>query len=260
MVPEISLTPQMISIFRKRYGNDVALFHSGLSMGERLDEWERVKQGKAKIAVGTRSAVFAPFNNLGLIIIDEEQDYTYKSDAKPRFHTRDIAKFRCAYNNALLVLSSATPSVESYYWAKNGKYSLNCLETRYGTANLPEVCVVDMNKEILNGNSSMFSKKLLNDLKTTISNGNQAILLLNRRGHSTFAVCRNCKEVLTCPNCSISLSYHSDNNRLMCHYCGFSIPFTYKCSSCNKNEVMYMGLGTQKAESDLKSILPDTEF
>lgn len=260
MVPEISLTPQTIGRFHKRYGSRVAVFHSALSMGERLDEWKRVKNGQALIAVGTRSAIFAPFENLGLVIMDEEQEYTYKSEASPRYHARDVAKYRCAYHNALLVLSSATPSLESYFMAQHGKYSLATLPDRYGKAQLPEVIIADMNAQLPTGNTTSFSNELIEALQENLDQKEQSILLLNRRGYHTFVSCKNCGEVVTCPSCSISLTYHSANNRLMCHYCGYSVPFTKECPSCHENEVRYSGFGTQKAEEELFTLFPNARI
>ena len=256
MVPEISLTPQTISIFRARYGSCVAVFHSGLTLAERLDEWKRVRNGDASIVVGTRSAVFAPFRNIGMIIMDEEQESTYKSETSPRYHARDVAKYRCAYHKALLVLSSATPSVETYYNALNGRYSLSVLPARYGNAQLPQVDIVDMNEELERGNRSIFSSHLAECLEKNLEAGKQSILLLNRRGYNTFVSCRACGHVLTCPNCSITLTYHAANQRLMCHYCGFSIPFTKECPVCHENQVHYSGFGTQRAQQELAELFP----
>lgn len=257
MVPEISLTPQFINIFKSEFGNDVAVFHSGLSLGERLDEYKRVLRGMAKIAIGTRSASFAPFKNLGLIIMDEEQEHTYKSESNPRYQAREIAKFRAAENNALLVLSSATPDIESYYHAQNGRYSLNTLKKRYGKAILPEVRIIDMNEEVAEGNTTLFSKELLSCLEENINKGNQSILLLNRRGHNTFAFCSNCRETVTCPHCSISLTYHSANNKLMCHYCGYSMNYLSECPTCHNKSLRFGGAGTQKIEQQLSELLPE---
>lgn len=256
MVPEISLTPQFVSQFAKHFGEKIAVFHSALSLGERLDEYKRVKKGIAKIVIGTRSAVFAPFDNIGLIIMDEEQEYSYKSESSPRYHAREIAKFRCGQNSALLVLSSATPSVETFYYAQQKRYSLNTLSQRYGDARLPEIVIADMNTEVQNGNASGFSEVLLENLNYNIEHGKQSILLLNRRGHNTFATCRSCGESVTCPNCSISLTFHSANNRLMCHYCGYSIPFTDECPTCHSKNLRFGGTGTQKAEKDISEIFP----
>ncbi len=260
MVPEIALTSQLISIFKANFNDKVAVFHSGLSLGERLDEYKRVKKGIASIAIGTRSAVFAPFSDLGLIIIDEEQEHTYKSDAKPRFHARELAKFRVAYNKSLLVLASATPSIETYYKAKTGAYNLAVLPDRYGVAQLPDVLLADMNEEVSSGNISEFSNVLLENIKENLDNKKQTILLLNRRGHNTFVTCRNCRETVTCPNCSISMTYHSANDRLMCHYCGYSIKYDAKCPTCNSHSMRFGGSGTQKAESKLSEIFPDASI
>lgn len=260
MVPEIALTPQLVSLFKGRFGDDVAVFHSALSMGERLDEWKRVRKGLAKIAVGTRSAVFAPFEDIGLIIMDEEQEYTYKSESTPRFHARDIAKLRCFEHNSMLLLSSATPAVESYFNAENGTYSLSKLTKRYGKAQLPDVIVADMNVEIQQGNNTGFSSVLLESLEANLDRGEQSIILLNRRGFNTFVTCKQCNEVVTCPNCSISLTYHSANNRLMCHYCGFSMKITDRCPKCGANELRYSGSGTQKAQQQLETIFPQARI
>ena len=256
MVPEIALTPQLISIFSARYGNKIAVFHSAMSMGQRMDEWKRIKEGKATIAIGTRSAVFAPFKDLGLIIIDEEQEHTYKSEKSPRFHTRELAKFRTHYHKGLLLLASATPSIESFTAAKGGKYSLFSIKNRYGNAVLPTVETVDMREELVNGNSGILSTRLYEAVGETLKNGNQAILLLNRRGHNTYVSCAECGYVESCPNCSISLTYHSANNRLMCHYCGYSKANDRVCPQCQSTHMKFMGLGTQKAEEELKALFP----
>lgn len=260
MVPEISLTPQFMNIFKSKFGDDVAVFHSGLSLGQRLDEYKRVKRGIAKIAIGTRSAVFAPFENLGLIIIDEEQEHTYKSESTPRYHTREVAKFRVKEHNCLLLLSSATPDVETYYHAQQGTYSFNKLSHRYGSAELPQVLIADMNEEVAVGNTSQFSEDLLDCIENNLNKGNQSILLLNRRGHNTFAVCSTCKETITCPNCSISLTFHSANGKLMCHYCGYSMHFSHQCPTCHQNTLRFGGAGTQRVEQELADIFPDARI
>lgn len=257
MVPEISLTPHLIALFNMRYGDKVAVFHSGLSVGERYDEWKRIKNGDAQIAVGTRSAVFAPFDKLGLVIIDEEQEHTYKSEQSPRFHARDVAKFRCAYNNALCVLASATPSLESYTLAQKGRYSLEKIKKRYGNAVLPDVIVADMRKERKSGNKYQISSILLEKLEENLKNGKQSILLINRRGYNTFAACDDCGHVRVCPSCSVSLTYHSDNHRLMCHYCGYSEIMDNTCPECGKKSVRFSGSGTQKIEDEIKELLPE---
>lgn len=256
MVPEISLTPQLLAKFTARYGSRVAVFHSGLSLGKRLEQWRRVRNGQANIAVGTRSAIFAPLENIGLIVMDEEQEYSYKSGATPRFHARELAKYRCLYNKCPLLLSSATPSVESYYYAMSGRYSLSTLSSRYGKARLPHVITADMNREQQQGNYSGYSSVLLGALEDNLTNRHQSIILLNRRGHNTFIACRSCNEVISCPNCSISLTYHSANRRLMCHYCGYTIPAPNECPQCGSKKLRYSGAGTQRAEQEIQEIFP----
>ncbi len=259
MVPEISLTPQTLNLFHKRYGKEIAVFHSALSVGQRADEWKRVKNKEAKIVIGTRSAVFAPVENIGLIIIDEEQEHTYKSEQTPRYNAKDAARFRCAKNNAVLVLASATPSIETFALAKSGKYQLNRLSKRYAQAQLPEVKVVDM---LLNGldDSMGISKDLAQALRENLDNKRQSILLMNRRGFNTFVACKSCGEVVTCPSCSISMTYHHANGRLMCHYCGYSVPFTTRCPECGSNDMRYSGFGTQKIQDELEKLLPDARI
>ena len=255
MVPEIALTPQTLNIFYSHFGDSVAVFHSALSAGERIDEWKRVKNGDAKIAIGTRSAVFAPFENLGLVVMDEEQEHTYKSEMSPRYHARDVAKFRCVHNNALLVLASATPSIESYTNALNGKYGLVKLSSRYGEADLPNVKTID-----ISNSSGPVSNELYSAIEECLENKHQAILLMNRRGFNTFAVCKNCKTVITCPYCSISLTYHNANNRLMCHCCGHSQSYTDICPQCGEKAVSYAGYGTQRIENELETVFPNARI
>ena len=257
MVPEISLTPQMMAIFKGRYGDEIAIFHSALSAGERRDEYKRVKNGLVKIAVGTRSAVFAPFTNLGLIVIDEEQEHTYKSESSPKYHTVDVAKFRASKNKALVLLASATPSVNSFSHAKNGRYSLHTLSERYGSAVLPDVITIDMKEERKAGNRYNISSALLEMLENNLNDKKQSVLLINRRGYNTFVACDSCGHVADCPSCSISLTYHHANNRLMCHYCGYSKPFTKKCNECGKEDMRYSGYGTQKIEEEIAELLPE---
>ncbi|MBR2867957.1 MAG: primosomal protein N' [Clostridia bacterium] len=260
MVPEIGLTPQTLSLFCKRYGSNVAVFHSALSVRERLEEWKRVRNGEAKIVIGTRSAVFAPLENIGLIIVDEEQEHTYKSEQSPRYSAIDVAKYRVAFAKGLLILASATPSVESFASALNGKYELCTLRNRYGNAVLPKVVTVDMRSEEKAPGSKAISKTLYDSLKQNLENGKQSILLINRRGFHTFAACNSCAEVICCPNCSISMTYHSANNRLMCHYCGYSVPFSTKCPECGEDAVRYSGFGTQKIEDELAALLPEARI
>lgn len=256
MVPEISLTPQTLRRFQSRFGDQVAVFHSGLSLGERMDEWRRVRQGRARIAVGTRSAVFAPVQKLGLIVIDEEQEHTYKSEASPRYDAREVARYRCARSDAFCLLSSATPSVETFHMAREGRFRFHKLEDRFGRAVMPEVQLVDMNWEDHPGSEHAVGMALGEALIENFRRGKQSIVLLNRRGYHTFASCRSCREVVSCPNCSISLTYHTANRRFMCHYCGYSAPLMKKCPSCGSEGLAFRGLGTQKAEEQLRELLP----
>lgn len=260
LVPEISLTPQVLSIFHARYGDKVAVFHSGLSLGERNDEYKRADRGEAKIVIGTRSAVFAPLHNLGLIIMDEEQENTYKSERTPKYNTKDVAHFRCKYNKALFLMTSATPSLETYSNALKGKYVLCELNERFGDAKLPHVITVDMKQEMKNGNKSPISSKLKELISETIDNGKQAILLINRRGYNTFIACNDCGHVITCPNCSISLTYHSTNNRLTCHYCGYTKSLDNVCPECHSENIRYSGYGTQKIEDELSYLFPNARI
>ncbi len=260
MVPEISLTPQTVAIFSSHYGDKVAVLHSAMSLGQRMDEWKRIKEGKAKIAVGTRSAIFAPFDDLGLIIMDEEQEHTYKSEQSPRFHARNIARFRAKYNNCLFLMASATPSVETYTAAKAGKYTLCKLEHRYGGAVLPETEIVDMRNETQNGNTGAISGVLYDEIELALDSGKQAIVLLNRRGHNTYISCPSCGYVATCHNCSISLTYHSANRRLMCHCCGYSEPIFDKCPECSETHIKFSGMGTQKVQEELQMLFPSASI
>lgn len=259
-VPEISLTPQTLAVFTAAFGDTVAVFHSGLSVGERMDEWKRVRSGQAKIVVGTRSAVFAPVQNLGLIVMDEEQESTYKSESNPRYHAREIAKYRVNYHNAYCLLCSATPSLESYYMTKSGKYHYHALHSRYGDAAVPDVQLVDMNNEDVYRDKPLISMSLARAVSENLAEGRQSILLLNRRGYHTYAVCKSCKTVVTCPNCSISLTYHSANNRMMCHYCGYSGPARITCKACGSSDIMFSGGGTQKAEDQLSEAFPEARI
>ena len=256
MVPEISLTSQTIRQFRRWFGDGIALLHSGLSLGERLDEWKRVRRGEASIVVGTRSAVFAPVNNLGLVVIDEEQEHTYQSESSPRYDAREVARYRCWKQGAFCLLSSATPSVETTRMAQEKKFGFHKLSDRFGQAVLPQVELVDMNQDAPSGDAS-FGKTLARALKENFQEGKQSILLLNRRGYHTFATCQTCHEVVSCPHCSISLTYHSANGRLMCHYCGYSVPYSRYCPSCGSDTVTFRGAGTQKAEEQLQALLPE---
>ena len=260
MVPEIALTSQVINIFSSRYGNRVAIFHSAMSLGQRMDEYRRVQTGRALIAIGTRSAVFAPFSDLGLIVIDEEQEHTYKSDKTPRFNARDIAKLRVKYHKGLLCLSSATPSLESFSRAEGGKYALYTLCHRFNNLSLPEVQTVNMREELEDGNSSNISRKLASLVGEQLENGKQSIILLNRRGHNTYVSCSECGFVASCDNCSISLTYHSANKRLMCHYCGHSVPMYKKCPQCGSEFLSFSGAGTQRIEEELSALFPSARI
>ncbi|MBR3289456.1 MAG: primosomal protein N' [Clostridia bacterium] len=254
LVPEISLTPQLLALFVGRYGRRVAVLHSGLSVGERMDEWKRIRRGDVGIVVGTRSAVFAPLDRLGLVVFDEEQEHTYKSETTPRYHARDVAKFRCARQGALLLLASATPSIETYHHALSGRYSLFSLTSRYGAAKLPTVTVADMRADT---SGRAVGDELLAAMRACLDAGRQAILLLNRRGYNTFVSCRSCGHVITCPSCSISMTYHRANAQLMCHYCGHMCDPVTVCPNCGSDKVRYAGLGTQRVEQELTELFPD---
>lgn len=259
LVPEIALTPQTVNIFCRRYGERVAVIHSSLSQGERLDAWRRIHRGDVDLVIGTRSAIFAPIENLGLIVIDEEHEHTYKSESNPKYHAKDVAAYRCGKNNALMLLASATPSLESFYKAKNGVYTLVPLRERYGGVKLPDAVIVDMREELRLGNMSPISERLLNSLNDVYERDNQAILFLNRRGYSTQINCKECGEVLTCQRCSVSLTYHTnaDGGKLLCHMCGYSQPVPRRCPSCSAEKLSFLGYGTQKLESELNKYVPD---
>ena len=250
LVPEISLTPQIVSRFRQRFNNEVAVLHSGLSDGERYDEYRKIKKGLVKIVVGARSAIFSPFQNLGVIIIDEEQVTSYKQENNPKYHTRDVALFRCKYHNCPLVLGSATPSLESYARAKKGVYKLLTLNKRANNKLMPEIRIVDMKKEIRN-NYHNISLELENAIKEKLDKKEQIIILLNRRGYSSMLTCKDCGEVIKCPNCDISLTYHKTSNTLRCHYCGYGTKVQDTCPSCYGRSLTMYGLGTEKLEEEL---------
>ncbi len=259
LVPEISLTPQTVNIFCRRYGERVAVIHSSLSQGERFDAWRRIKRGEVDLVIGTRSAIFAPLDNIGMIVIDEEHEHTYKSESDPKYHARDIAAYRCGKNKALMLLASATPSLESFYKAKSGVYTLVPLRERYGGVRLPDAIIVDMREELRLGNTSPISDRLLKCLSSVQERENQAILFLNRRGYSTQISCKECGEVLSCPRCSVSLTYHNgrDGGKLLCHMCGYSERVPKKCPSCSADKLSFLGYGTQKLEAELNKYIPD---
>lgn len=259
LVPEIALTPQMIQTFSAHFGNEVAVLHSSLSVGERYDEWKRVKLGKARVVIGTRSAVFAPAPDLGLIIIDEEQEDTYKSENIPRYNARDVAKYRCARANCLLLLGSATPDIVSMHSAATGRYAYFELHNRYNERDLPAVEIVDMKQELRNGNGGSISGLLKRELQKNIDSGEQSILFINRRGANRLISCGECGFVYKCPRCSVSLTYHSSNKRLLCHYCGYSQRPDEGCPDCG-GALKYIGVGTQMVETELKELFPGNEI
>ena len=260
LIPEISLTPQTVELFCSRYGSRVAIIHSSLSGGERLDAYMRIKRGDADLVIGTRSAVFAPVQDLGLIIIDEEQEHTYKSDNNPKYHARDIARFRSAKTNSLLLLASATPSVESYQKAVEGKYTLVELTERYGKAKLPKVRIADMREELRAGNTGALSVPLLDGIGTALHKKEQTILFLNRRGYHNFVSCASCGKAVTCPNCSVSMTHHTDRlyhkAELVCHFCGKRMPLPTECPECGSAHIKPMGIGIQLVEQQLKELYP----
>lgn len=256
LVPEIALTPQLLGLMAAHFGDQVAVLHSSLSAGERLDQWKRVQSGQANVVVGTRSAVFAPTQNLGLIILDEEQEHSYKSEASPRYDAREVAMWRGVHERALVLLGSATPSIESMYRAKQGTYTLFTLENRYNQRPLPEVQIVDLKAELKSGNDLSLSLPLRQQMLETHEAGNQTVLLLNRRGNSRALVCVDCRETPDCPRCSTHMTYHSANSRLMCHYCGYSVAAPVRCPKCG-GPLKAIGTGTQKVEQEVKSQFPD---
>lgn len=258
LVPEIALTPQLLSLFAAHFGKQVAVLHSSLRITERYDAWKRIRSGEANVVLGTRSAVFAPVKNLGLLIVDEEQEHTYKSENSPRYHASEVAIYRGAQSNALVLLGSATPSVESMYRAKTGVYTLYRLTHRYNRQALPPVEIVDMKQELKEGNASAVSEPLLLALKENLAHDRQSILFLNRRGSSRMVACVECGYVPMCPGCSVNLTYHQANGRLMCHYCGHSEPLLQRCPECG-GHLKQIGFGTQKVQEQLANLLPQTQ-
>lgn len=257
LVPEISLTPQMTERFRSRFGELVAVMHSGLSVGEKYDEWRKVHEGKVKVVVGARSAVFAPFENVGIIILDEEHESTYKQEDSPRYHARDVAIWRGKFHKCPVILGSATPSLESFARAKKNVYTLLTLKERALKQSLPTVQVVDMREELQKGNRSMFSKSLVESIEVRLQKKEQIVLFLNRRGYSSFVLCRDCGTVLQCENCDISLTYHRSNERCKCHYCGYDIAVPKTCPQCQSDHIRFFGTGTQKVEEELNKLFPE---
>lgn len=258
LVPEISLTPQMVKRFKGRFGDDVAVLHSGLSDSEKYDEWRKVEREEARVVVGARSSIFAPLKNIGIIIIDEEHEATYKQEETPRYHARDIAIWRAKFHNCPVILGSATPSLESRARTLKNVYTLLQLNHRANNKPLPPIEVVDMRDEIRTGNRSSFSKKLQNKIKDRLSKGEQIVLLLNRRGFSSFVMCRDCGFVLECPNCDISQTLHMDTKTMKCHYCGHEEAIPNYCKECGSSSIRYYGTGTQKIEEELKELIPES--
>ena len=259
LVPEIALTPQLIATLVGYFGKTVAVLHSGLRVTERYDEWRRIRQGGARVVIGTRSAVFAPVQQLGLLIVDEEQEHSYKSENSPRYHAREAALYRGAKEGALVLLGSATPSVETMYLARQGTYALFTLGQRFHGGALPQVRIVDLKEELRRGNGTSISLPLQEALRETMDQGRQSILFLNRRGAGQYRICVQCGAVPTCPRCSVSLTYHAANHRLLCHYCGYSEPVQDRCPQCG-GMVKTMGVGTQRIEAELRTLFPDREI
>lgn len=257
LIPEISLTPQTVMKFRSLFGETVAVIHSNLSLGQRVDEFKRIRSGDARIVIGTRSAVFAPLDNIGIIIMDEEGEHTYKSENSPRYHARDVAIQRCGHHGAVLLLASATPSIESYYYAKSGRFHLFELPKRYNKTSLPRVITVDMQTEVQDGNNSLFSRSLKDAIEDNLKRNEQSILLLNRRGFNTYITCLECRTPVECPNCNIPLTYHKKNNRLMCHYCGYTKGNVCECEHCHSTHLKATGIGTQRVEDEVERLFPN---
>jgi primosomal protein N' (replication factor Y) len=257
LVPEISLTPQMVTRFKERFGSEVAVLHSALSKGEKYDEWRRIRKKEVKVAVGARSAIFAPFENLGMIIIDEEHETSYKQEEAPRYHAREVAITRGRFYNCPVILGSATPALESYARAKKGVYHLLTMERRVKDVKLPAVKITDMRQELREGNRSMFSNALIDGIKERLDRNEQIVLFLNRRGYSTFIMCRDCGYVAECPHCDISLTYHRTTQSLQCHYCGHTETIPTRCPECEGGSIRFFGSGTQKVEEELRKVLPE---
>ena len=257
LVPEISLTPQMTERFRSRFGEMVAVLHSGLSVGEKYDEWRKIQQGKVQVVVGARSAIFAPFTNVGLFILDEEHESTYKQEDSPRYHARDVAIWRSKFYNCPVILGSATPSLESFARAKKKVYTLLTLKERAKQQALPTVKVVDMREELQKGNRSMFSIDLIEGIRERLERKEQIVLFLNRRGYSSFVLCRDCGTVVGCPNCDISLTYHRSHEKLRCHYCGYDQYVPHECPECTSEHIRFFGTGTQKVEEEIYKLFPE---
>ncbi len=258
LVPEISLTPQTVNRFIARFGKEkIAVLHSKLSVGERYDQWHKINEGKAKIIIGARSAIFAPVKDLGIVIIDEEHDSSYKSEMSPRYDAKEVARYICKNGNIPLVLGSATPDIDTYYKAKNEEIMLLELSKRANEAKLPDIDIIDLRLELAKGNKSMISTRLYEEIEKNLKEKKQTILYLNRRGFSTFVMCRNCGYTVKCKNCNINLTYHSNKNKLKCHYCGYEENIVKECPECGSNQIRYFGTGTQKLEYEINKIFPN---
>lgn len=259
LVPEISLTPQMLDRFISRFGKDkIAVLHSKLSIGERFDEWNRIKEDDVKIVIGARSAIFAPLKNLGIIIIDEEHDASYKSESNPKYDAKQVAKYIAKQHNSILLLGSATPNIDTYYKATEKKeIELIELTKRANLSNLPEVTIIDLKQELANGNRSMLSNELYSSIEENLKEKRQTILFLNRRGYSTFIMCRDCGYTVKCKNCNISLTYHRSEKKLKCHYCGYEQNIVTVCPECHSEKIRYFGTGTQKLEQEIQKQFPN---
>ncbi len=257
LVPEISLTPQLVSMFQRRIGQEIAVYHSTLTPGERYDEWKRMATGRARVVIGARSAVFAPLKDIGVIIIDEEHETSYKSDTHPKYTAHEVARMRANIENAALLLASATPSVESYIKAKNGIYTLIEMKNRLFGLQLPTVEIVDMREEVIGGNRTIFSALMYNEINKALADGRQVMLFINRRGYSTFVMCRGCGYVEYCDNCEVTMTYHASRHKLLCHYCGRTRPLQTICPSCGKPYLKQYGIGTQQVEEQVKECFPE---
>ena len=260
LVPEISLTPQMVAQVKGRFGSRVAVIHSMLTVRKRYEEWKRINEGEVSVVVGARSAVFSPLAKLGLIIIDEEHEGTYKSESSPRYHTTEVARFRAKSEGAVLILASATPSFESYWRAENGKYTLIELKNRVNNRDLPKVTTIDMRKELENGNFSIFSERLKTEIANNLKSKQQTILFLNKRGYSSFVSCRKCGYVPKCPNCDISLTYHKNGGFMVCHYCDYKTEKLDVCPNCQSEQIRFFGIGTQKVTDEIAKLFPSATY
>lgn len=259
LVPEISLTPQMLNNLRGRFGENVAILHSGLSHGERLDEWTRIHKGIAKVVVGARSAIFAPMENVGVIIIDEEHEQSYVSENNPRYNTHEVAKWRAMYNNAKLILGSATPSIDTYFKSKNNEFEIIELNKRVNNLSMPEIEIINMSHELRLGNRGIFSDKLKEELIKTINEKKQAMIYINRRGFSSFVMCKKCGHVVKCDDCDVSLTYHKEDNLLKCHYCGKRYRMLTHCPKCGDDKIRFGRVGTEQVVGEVKRLLPKSK-